>query len=382
MTYVTVSELRKRYHDCEICLFNFSDQNSMYSDLAFKVVNVNPEAWNVIIKNEDIRTWIYLTGVMILRRINFFRQIKETKEIMKSCDAIFDISGYAISSQWGIRSTERKISEVIFFDSCHIPYFMMPQSFGPFNYTKKKNCLIKRLNSALKTCRCVYAREREGYELLVNEIGLSNVRLSADIVLQSRVINMSGVFKNVVKRKEIRLSTKENVAIIPNMRNFDHGDRKEILHLYDIIIEWLLEHHKNIYLISHSEEDGEACRLIKDKFTDIDGVRLLVDKMDCFAFEDMIGQFDFAVASRYHSVVHSYRNSVPCIVLGWATKYRSLTKLFDQEQYIFDVRTPDSFDGMTDALEKMAENFGEEKKKISDKLVKIQDNNCFDQIDF
>ena len=114
MTYVTVSELRKRYHDCEICLFNFSDQNSMYSDLAFKVVNVNPEAWNVIIKNEDIRTWIYLTGVMILRRINFFRQIKETKEIMKSCDAIFDISGYAISSQWGIRSTERKISEVIF----------------------------------------------------------------------------------------------------------------------------------------------------------------------------------------------------------------------------------------------------------------------------
>ena len=193
---------------------------------------------------------------------------------------------------------------------------------------------------------------------------------------------MSGVFKNVVKRKEIRLSTKENVAIIPNMRNFDHGDRKEILHLYDIIIEWLLEHHKNIYLISHSEEDGEACRLIKDKFTDIDGVHLLVDKMDCFAFEDMIGQFDFAVASRYHSVVHSYRNSVPCIVLGWATKYRSLTKLFDQEQYIFDVRTPDSFDGMTDALEKMAENFGEEKKKISDKLVKIQDNNCFDQIDF
>lgn len=382
MTYVTVSELRKRYRDCEIYLFNFSGQNSMNSDLAFEVVNVNSEAWNVIIKNEDLRTCIYLTGVMIIRRINFFRQIKETKKIMKSCDAIFDISGYAISSQWGIRSTERKISEMLFFDSYQIPYFMMPQSFGPFHYTKKKDYLIKRLKSALKTCRCIYAREQEGYELLVNELGLSNVRLSTDIVLQSRGIDMPYVFKDAVQRKEIRLSTEENVAIIPNMRNFDHGDRKEILHLYDTIVKWLLGHHKEIYLISHSEEDGEACRLIKEKFIDVDRVHLLIDKMDCFAFEDMIGQFDFAVASRYHSVVHSYRNSIPCIVLGWAAKYRSLMKLFDQEQYIFDVRNPDSFDGMTAALEKMSEKYGDEKKKISDKLVNIQKNNCFDQIDF
>ena len=47
-------------------------------------------------------------------------------------------------------------------------------------------------------------------------------------------------------------------------------------------------------------------------------------------------QFQFIVASRFHAIVHAFKNGIPCIALGWATKYYDLMKQFGQEQYMLD----------------------------------------------
>jgi polysaccharide pyruvyl transferase WcaK-like protein len=86
----------------------------------------------------------------------------------------------------------------------------------------------------------------------------------------------------------------------------------------------------------HSIEDLSFCWDIKKMFIDLDAVIIIEDDFNAIELENIIKQFDFIVASRYHSVIHAYKNNVPAIVLGWATKYKDLTRACAQESCFID----------------------------------------------
>ncbi|MDZ7835034.1 MAG: polysaccharide pyruvyl transferase family protein [Alkalibacterium sp.] len=66
---------------------------------------------------------------------------------------------------------------------------------------------------------------------------------------------------------------------------------------------------------------------------------ILLDRdISSLEFDILVEKLDFIIGSRFHSIVHSYKNHVPCIAIGWATKYHELLKLFGQYDYMFDVR--------------------------------------------
>jgi len=294
---------------------------------------------------------------------------------------VFDISGYAISSQFQNRNTLGKLSNVELFTGYGIPFYFMPQSFGPFDYQENRDFIVKRIREVLPKAKKIFVREEEGYKYLKDLIGGDNLVKSYDMVLQSKGIDKANVYKEQPKINEIRIDTEHNVAVIPNMRNFDHGNTEEILKTYSDVIGQLLEWGRNVYLISHSAEDIEACTAIKDRFAGDDRVVLIKDKIDTWNYELLIRKFDYAIASRFHSIVHSYRLAVPCISLGWATKYKELLETFGQEQYIFDVRDLAGRDKLFDALKKMDQDYMTEKEKIRNRLAEIQNNNCFDLLD-
>ena len=109
----------------------------------------------------------------------------------------------------------------------------------------------------------------------------------------------------------------------------------------------------------------------------------LKENMDVFLFEKIVAQMDFAIASRFHSIVHAYKNAVPCIALGWATKYHELLNLVDQGEYVLDVRNMDKNDAYyREMIERMNNNFKNESELIRNKVEGIQSHNCFDRIDF
>ena len=167
------------------------------------------------------------------------------------------------------------------------------------------------------------------------------------------------------------------------MRNFDHGDKNDVINLYRGMIRQLIGMGKNIYLISHSKEDHEACKLIKDIFINDNTVIHIKENMDIFLFEMLIAQFEFAIASRFHSIVHAYKNGVPCIALGWATKYHELLNLMDQDEYVIDVRNlKDQNEYCSDIIDKMNLNYKAEAERIRGKIKDIQCHNCFEQINF
>lgn len=384
MTFVTVDALKKKYPDCDVIMFtSLRDIKKDNSNYTFRVVHIGSSAYDQANSSKKFLK-IFFTGVakILLKKGNHFKEYKILNQSLKNCDGVFDISGYALTSQFSNQYTLGRLSRIDLFDKHSIPFYFMPQSFGPFDYKENKDYMLSKLKETLPKASKIFVREKEGYQMLKELIGENNIVESYDMVLQSGDINKSNIYKKAPSVKEIDVSTKNNVAIIPNMRNFDHGNKEAILSLYEVAIKRLICMKKNIYLISHSAEDIEMCKLIKDKFQKDDNVKVITEKIDSWNFDSLIRQFDFAIASRFHSIVHSYRAEVPCIALGWATKYKELLETLDQERYLFDVRNLNDREHFISAIMKMNDQYEEEKKIIKKRLAEIQKSNCFNQLDF
>lgn len=384
LTYVTVTELRKKYPDCDIYMVSDYDYKKDNSHYNFHVICFSADASAYFVNKKGGIAFVLKNKIkaMIGKNDNHASG-KKFIELLHKCDGVFDISGFAISSQWGNWATEYKLELLALCEKHDVPYYFMPQSFGPFNYVENRETLVDRLSTAMGKCSVVFAREQDGYEALTQEIGLNNVRLSQDIVLQNKCINWDTVFKNnVMEKKKYKLLEGKKVAVIPNARNFDFGDKERILRLYTNLIDELIRQQVIVYLINHSAEDKGVCMLIKDMYPHRNDVILLDENFDCQGFEVIVKQFEFVLASRYHSIVHSYKNDVPCVIMGWAIKYRELANVFAQEQYMFDVRDEQSMDNALDILRNMICNYTNERTIIQEKLEIIQKNNCFDLMDF
>ena len=116
----------------------------------------------------------------------------------------------------------------------------------------------------------------------------------------------------------------------------------------------------------------DFCKDIKNQFSDNQNVILLEDDLFCFELLDLLSKFDYVIASRYHSIVHSYLNGVPALLLGWSFKYEELAKKFDQSSYFFDIRNKLSLDMLKSTLKNLNNNYIIEKEKITSKLEEIR----------
>lgn len=384
MTLITVDALRKRYPDCRIVMFTTTrDAKKDNSNYTFTVTHMSERAFlHARGRKPDLRYLAEGAARSLLGKGDLFREYRLLKELLASCDGVFDINGYAISSQFRNQRTLSILDSVDLFTGRGIPYYFMPQSFGPFAFREDREHMCKRLRETLPKAARIFAREQEGFRLLKELIGDGNLVESYDMVLQSAGVDLKNIYVRPPEVKEIPVPTAGNVAVIPNLRNFEHGSREEILELYGRAVEHICGLGKTVYLISHSAEDMEVCELIKGRFAEKDSVVLVRDRIDTWNYDLLIRKFDFAIASRFHSIVHAYRAGTPCIALGWATKYRELLAALGQERYLFDVRGLEEGDAFLNAIDEMNGRYPEEQAEIRARLAGIQETNCFDRLDF
>lgn len=208
---------------------------------------------------------------------------------------------------------------------------------------------------------------------------MTNVILTPDLVLNNKGIDESNVFKRTPCFDNVEI--KENsVGLIPNMRNLQVGNGDEVIDLYSVAVDCLLAEGKNVYVLSHSDLDFTVCKKIKEKYENNDNVTLLDNDFSCVEFNELVKKFDFLVASRFHSIVHAFKNGIPCVAVGWADKYRVLLDSFEQADYMFDVREDSSKEILVEKIKKMATCYNCESEKILCKLDNFQRNNVFDII--
>jgi len=378
MKFVTVNEIRNLYPDKEIILLSDEDykrgeeEKDLYS---FKILPMNLPL-------------IQLQLGGIYKAIWWLRARKNTKnenkliaprfaEIFKNTDAIIDISGYALSSQWGWFPSVNYLLNIIVAKKYSIPYYIFPQSIGPFNYSLKyKVFLYPLMKLYLKYPKKIFIREKDGIKWIY-KFTRKNVEKKYDIVLQNQGYNLTNIFKKKVNLKNIEIEN-NSVGIIPNLRVIEHANSDEIYSIYNSLINRLIDAKKTVYILRHSHEDLEVCEKIYNFSSKAKSIRLIPDDLSAIELENITKQFDFVIASRYHSIIHSYKNGILVLVIGWATKYFELLENFDQIDYFFDGRDRIDIDEINNKIDKLIGNYKYESEKIIDKMNAVSKENIFD----
>lgn len=379
MLFVTVDELRKAYPDCKIyCACTEWIDSQVYN---FDCIYYSDREKNIALRKNTLRNYIEAilkdAVKVVIGRYNNFMKYKRLDEVLRKTNLIIDVSGYNIGDKWDIATHESYFNNIRLANKYGIPMVLLPQSFGPFNYKNNQEYLISQISKLLVYPSIVFAREKEGYDFLI-DLGLTNVELTTDLVLQNTGLCAKNILKQKLELNIPEINTKNNVGIIPNSQCFEHGDKDRILVMYKMIIEKLLAAGKEIYIFRHSREDLNVCQIVYDLADKNNKVHLIENDFSCLEYDEWIKKFDYIIASRFHAIVHAYRGLIPCILLGWAVKYKELSSKLGQEGYSFDI-TSDSFDEqeVMRAVNKLDENYKMESNNIKLKLEDIQKSNCF-----
>lgn len=373
MTLICICELKKRYPDHRMILLTWDasaaarEKHAMYD---LELLEVPPMKFSGAARNPLLRTFYTL---------RYGKHFTRTDEIYRNTELLVDISGYALGSNWNPKVCNDYLDNLEFALAYDIPVYLLPQSFGPFDYSDEAGSAIDaRTRRLFPQIRKIFAREQEGYDALVSRYGLTNVTLTHDMVLASSIEDYSPAL-----RKPLEIHPPEipenSICLIPNVRTDDNGSGHSI-ELYKNAIQEALSQGLYVYLTYHSSQDKALCKDLKAAFTGSDRVILLEHDHSCMEFNELVKKFRFVVASRFHAIVHALKNGIPCIAIGWAVKYIDLLNLFGQGAYMFDLRKTVEPEALCRAVATMNENYGEESCKIRAVLPELQKENVFDLI--
>ncbi len=367
MTFICVSELKKRYPNDRLVLLTLASNNDKYN---FDIQKISyPALKSVINPVNPIK--------LLFKRIKK-DEIKKIESLYQNARMLIDISGYALGSNWADATVDYYLSCFECAKKYQVPVYVMPQSFGPFLY-KKDSLIMKRIQSTMSYPAVIYARESEGFELMTSLFKLKNIRKSCDMVLRCASADPTVILKD---KMEVCIPSilPNSCAVIPNIRNFDNKDPNVVLNYYKVVVNKLLEIGKNVYIMHHSKEDASICEKIKKCFGDSDEVIILKEDFDCFEYEKIVAKFDYIIASRYHSLIHALKNGIPCIALGWATKYAELLNLVGQKDCVLDVRDNIDDTDINSVIDVVDCSLEDRKRLIGEAIRNLQIVNLFDEI--
>ena len=389
MLFTAVNEMRKNFPACEI--FFTTSETIDCSEIKMQTIFYTAEIQKLLLKELGMirfaKKSIKQAAKFVLGRSKKFwykGYADSLKKILSSADMIIDASGFALGDKWTASGIESYLDHIRLAKKFNIPIYIMPQSFGPFDFSdwdeNEKNRLMDKIKETLQYPRIIFPREREGYEML-QEFGFKNLMLSTDTVLQSKGVDPENIFTSGYEMNIPEMLTENNVAVIPNSQCFRRVDKETILSMYDSLIRILLEADKTVYVFRHSGEDLDICKQIKARFADENSVILWENDFSCFEYDTLVKNFDFIICSRYHGIVHAFRNGVPAIALGWAIKYKELLHNVGQDRYEFDI-TSEDFDvhAVEAMLREMLARYEQESECIKAKVEKIQSENCYDAV--
>ena len=366
MTFLTITSLKKQFPKHRIYLLSDVElalPEEVRKQYAFDFMGWFPVKYAKAQKNPLLHLSCYIRSS---------DELKVCEEIYQNTDLMIDISGYALGSNWSHAFCNDFLDHLEFAKTFGFPIYLMPQTFGPFDYTDAKGrAIMARCKKLLPYAKVIYAREQKSFDALVSNFGLTNVVLAKDMVLCGGEPNADLIFANQFTHP-LPVISKNSVAIIPNQRNNRVGAGSMLDSLYQSIIPQLLAMGKTIYLLCHSNHDIELCQSLKNQFLSENRVVYLSQDFNCIEFNHLVKQFDFLIASRFHSIVHAYKNGIPCITLGWAEKYHQLLSLFHQEQYMFDVRKEIDPQNLYNAICTLNEHRDEESNTILTKLPPLR----------
>ena len=332
--------LKKTYPSKNLIVLNGNPNSKLESLINAQIVF---ESRQFIVKKANTILSIFWQLYSKVRHgISIDKQLyKNYLYILSKSSIVYDISGYSFGGQWKFSTNYFYLMRLKVYNSLNIKTILLPQSFGNFSKSFYVNKMI--INSLSKKyfpmCEKIYAREKDSYNNL-KKYSTRNIELANDIVLQFGNIIDEAVITNSNEYKTIiDFNIKENsVGVVPNTKLLKYLSMEKLLNYYKLIINNILTLNKNIYLIYHANQDYVFLEMLSKFYSKDSNVHFIAEELNSSQLKIILSKMDYNVASRYHSIIHSYLGLRPCIVIGWAQKYYELLESFSTIELLIDLR--------------------------------------------
>jgi coenzyme F420-reducing hydrogenase beta subunit/polysaccharide pyruvyl transferase WcaK-like protein len=374
MLFTVVDEINEKFPSKNI--YHFSTHDFYYNQRIKNNKTFEILPWEIATKIKVLNFW----GHLLIKNNRKGETEKKIINVIKNAFCILDINGYHLHSLWGGVSAFEYLLNIIVAKRYLIPYIILPQSIGPFNFNVGyKILLFPLIWLYLRYPLKIFVREKSGIESL-KKFKLKNVKKGRDIVLEKKGYNLYKIYKKLPGKKVADIK-KNSVGVIFNIQVFKNVDNSKLYSLYLKAVNYLIAQNKHIYMLLHSKEDAVFFEHFYGIYKDSNQIHFLKSNYSAVEIENIISQFDFIISSRYHSIIHAFKNEVPAIVLGWADKYIELMKDFEQIEYFLDVRNKLSKQYFIRIVKKMSKSYKIEKEKIKIKYISIENLDIFRKVE-
>jgi len=372
MTYICISEMSRRFPNHEI----YVAVNDSWPQEQYKIKIID-QKWIEFSGQYDLNL---LEKMDVLYNHRNKYAYKRGIDLWKRITIVLDVGGYAIGKKWGYAASIIHARRGYIADHFGAKSFYMPQSFGSLDF---ENTNIKRtlriFNKYLQKADVIYAREQEGYELLTGELALRNVRLSNDMVLLNKSVDYSTIFN--IKPDCPQIEINDNTVVVIPSKHIANTKEDKGFKIYKNIVDHFLSIGTDVLFMRHCIDDDKICAELYGEYKGNKRVRYLNEDVSSYNMEDILKRFRYAVISRYHALVHSYKVFLPCFVIGWAEKYNSVMSLFEQERFYIDLSDMCDEEDYIRLLDRYIESRDELQRMIKKGLPEIQSTDIFDEIE-
>lgn len=376
MLFSTINGLKEKYPDCNITCFTL-DYNDLFNE---KYYNFELLPWDTRTKFLFETRLYKIKPIFLLHKFrNLKNYICKIEGAIINCDAIFDSSGYVLGSGWDIMIANSLLQTTKIAKRFDKEIFIMPQSIGPFDWKRKNNWFVKKIYKVLPYAKCIFAREKEGYDLLC-EVGLENCHHSLDLVLRDKNFQKSNYIRSGILNDFKKFDN--YVGIVINENIFRRSDNKiKIYNLYENCINELIKNNISVLLIKTSSKDTDIIKEFGEKYQENKYVNVVLDDYSSIELNDLISRMKFIISSRYHAIIFALRSSIPVISIGWSNKYTELMGIFGLGNFCFDFNDIDIC-RLNNSIHDMLIEYSNYSSAIQYIINDIHENSVFDEIDF
>ena len=272
---------------------------------------------------------------------------------LKKCDAVIDLTeGDSFSDIYGDVIFNGKTNVKLMIEKKGIPFFLGPQTIGPFYKTANK----KKAATAVKNAALVITRDELSAQC-VRELGRKDVEQTIDLAFMLPYKANHG--ESLKKKVGINVS-----SMLYSEQNEMKVQRFSLKANYRECIDTVIERLGNrddyeIYLIPHVSFDNIANQKLKEKFP---FVKCVEPQTNPVKVKSIIASMDFFIGARMHATIAAVSAGIPCIPMSYSRKFTGLFRSIGYD-YVVDLETSRTEDAII-AIMRMISKCDQLKKSI------------------
>ncbi|KAB7528666.1 hypothetical protein F8C76_12455 [Flagellimonas olearia] len=290
---------------------------------------------------------------------------------MNNIHAVLDISGFAYSDQWGVKTIKNANVLIQYFKKNKAKFIFLPQAFGPFSGKVIQENMVK----AIESSDLVVARDKNSLDMLLSLTNNEKIKLFPDITI------------NISSSNKEKFLYSNYTCIVPNERMLDQGreywpEGMYLNYVYKSIDLLLAETDHKIILLIHDKGKGDTdlANSIKQKYEDIERVVVYYEE-DTLLLKSIIGGANMIIGSRYHALVSALSQNVPSLGLGWSHKYNMLFDEYSISDFSFEKPNNELYEiKMKNLLNKEFKNNLVERISKSNKILKEKNKQMWTEV--